>query len=76
MPVALHFAEQRWVLPEEMLGRGIGGFSYTTSAEVRAGRALAELFADLMEVSALATIATCSYSHAPYIAYLPSSLFI
>ncbi len=49
MPVALHFAAQRRVLPEVMLGRGIGGVSYTTLAEVWAGRALAELRADLIQ---------------------------
>ena len=71
---ALHLAVQRWVLPEVMFGRGIDGFSYTTSAEVRAGRTAAELFADLTE-GAPATIATCFHFHAPHIAYLPFSLF-
>lgn len=33
-----------------MFGSGIGLISYITSAEVRARRALAELFADLMEM--------------------------
>jgi hypothetical protein len=42
-------AEQRWVLPEMTFGRGIDGFSYITSAEVRAGRTVAELFADLIK---------------------------
>jgi hypothetical protein len=49
VPVALHFAAQRRVLPEVMFGRGIGGVSYTTSAEVRCRRALVELFADLIK---------------------------
>jgi hypothetical protein len=39
----LHFAVQRWVLPEMMFGRGIDGFSYNTSAEVRAGRTAADV---------------------------------
>jgi hypothetical protein len=30
-------------------GRGIDGFSYITSAEVRAGRTAAELFGDLVK---------------------------
>ena len=47
--LALHLAVQRRVLPEVMFGRGIDGFSYTTSAEVQAGPT-AELFADLTEV--------------------------
>jgi hypothetical protein len=74
-PLALHLAVQRRVLPEMMFGRGIDGFSYIRSAEGRAGRTVAQLFADLIEVSALATIATCFHFHAPYIAYLPFSLF-
>lgn len=44
-------------------------------AEARARRALEKLREDLMEVSALATIATCFHFHAPHIAYLPFSLF-
>ncbi len=47
---ALHLAVQRRVLPEMMFGRGIWQVSYITSAEVHGRRALAELFADLMEV--------------------------
>ena len=73
-PLALHLAVQRRALPEVMFGRGIDGFSYTTSAEGRAGRTVAELFADLTE-GAPATIATCFHFHAPHIAYLPFSLF-
>ena len=48
-PLALHLALQRWALPEMMFGRGIDGFSYTTSAEARVGRTMAELFADLIK---------------------------
>jgi hypothetical protein len=48
-PLALHFAVQRRALPEMTFGRGIDGFSYITSAEGRARRLLAQLFADLIK---------------------------
>ena len=48
--LALHLAVQRRVLPEVMFGRGIDGFSYTTSAEVQAGPTAAEFCGGLMEV--------------------------
>jgi hypothetical protein len=40
---------QRRALPEMTFGRGIDGFSYITSAEGRARRLLAQLFADLIK---------------------------
>jgi hypothetical protein len=46
-------AAQRCVLPEVMFGRGIRQFSYITSAEGLAGRAVAELFADLIKDMAI-----------------------
>ena len=48
-PRALHLALQRFVLPERMFGRGMTILPYVTFAQVRAGRALAELFADLIK---------------------------
>jgi hypothetical protein len=50
-PLALHLAEQRRALPEMTFGRGIDGFSYITSAELRAGRTVAELFGDLVKTN-------------------------
>ena len=40
-------------------GRGISGVSCITSAEVRAGRTVAEFFADLMEVGAFVGFVGC-----------------
>jgi hypothetical protein len=52
-PRALHFAVQRLVLPEMMFGRGIGKFSYNTSAEERGGWAQDFMGADLIETSSV-----------------------
>jgi hypothetical protein len=45
----LAFAWHWSALPVEIFGRGIGPISYFTSARMRAGRVVPELFVDLIK---------------------------